>query len=372
MGRLTRAETGGHGGDLAAAAQKFGFRAEDFCDFSSNINPLGPPPGLVEELKKHLSWDLCRYPTPQARELRAALSLYLGIPEEKLLLGNGASELIHLLLLWRKPKQVFIPSPSFSEYERAARLAGAKITRIPLLSHTLPALQKIFRDLSGPGLLVLCNPNNPTGSMIPAALLQEIIGDANTKEIDVLIDESFFPLTGKPPAESSCRLDCTNLWVVVSLTKLWALPGIRLGYLYHPGEKITALTRYGDPWRVNALAQRAGLYCLENKEHLQKTLDLIAKEKEYMQQEFQKINTLTVFPAAANFFLLKCEKEGFSSTALQEFMAARAILIRNAANFPYLDQRYFRVTVRHRADNMRLLKYLGEYLGEKQNFKGED
>lgn len=355
-------ETGGHGGDLFAAARKFGGRAEDFCDFSSNINPLGPPPGLVEELKQHLAWDLGRYPTPQASDLRAALAAWLEVPPQQLLLGNGASELIHFFLLWRRPVQAFLPSPTFSEYERAARLAGAKVKRIPFLSFTLTQLEAALQELPGPGLLVICNPNNPTGSMIPASSLEKILQQAGAKGIDLLLDESFFPLTGKPRAESLCGRHYANLWVVTSLTKLWALPGIRLGFLYNAGEKIAALTRNGDPWRVNALAQRAGLYCLQNSDHLHKSVAFILAEKEHMGQELAKIANLVVFPATANFFLLRCVKEGFSSTALQRYLASRAILIRNAANFPYLDETYFRVTVRCRADNMRLVQGLQAYI----------
>ncbi|MEW5920106.1 MAG: threonine-phosphate decarboxylase CobD [Bacillota bacterium] len=355
------AETGGHGGDLLAAALEFGIRAEDFCDFSSNINPLGPPQGLVDELKQHLEWDLCRYPTPQARDFRSALAGHLDVPEERLLPGNGASELIHLFSLWHRPPQVFIPSPTFSEYERAARIAGAGVKRIPLYPGTLPDPRAVLKELSGPGLLVICNPNNPTGSIIPADSMEEIVRDAGKKEIDVLVDESFFPLTGKSAHESLCGRDYANLWVVTSLTKLWALPGIRLGYLYGSGKKFAALTRNGDPWRVNALAQRAGLYCLGDKDYLRKSLALILEEKDYLRQAFKNFEELVVFPAAANFFLLRCEKSGFSSATLYRFLAARGILIRNAANFPYLDDRYFRVTVRCRADNNRLLEGLRQY-----------
>ncbi|RJX24730.1 MAG: aminotransferase class I/II-fold pyridoxal phosphate-dependent enzyme [Dethiobacter sp.] len=356
-----RAETGGHGGDLQAAALEFGIRAEDFCDFSSNINPLGPPQGLEEELKQHLGWDLCRYPTPQARDFRCSLARHLDLPEERLLLGNGASELIHLFFLWLRPRNAYIPAPSFSEYERAARIGGARIIRYPLHPGALLDPDAMVKQLSGPGALVFCNPNNPTGSFIPPDSLEEIIRESGKKEIDVLVDESFFSLTGRPSSESFSRHKSANLWVVTSLTKLWALPGLRLGYLYGSGKKFEELTRNGDPWRVNALAQRAGLYSLGDSNYLRRTLELIREEKEYLWREFKGIQGLMVFWGEANFFLLRGEKSGFSSTGLYRFMASRGILIRNAANFPFLDDRYFRVAVRCRNENIRLLDGLRQY-----------
>jgi threonine-phosphate decarboxylase len=131
LSTLINDETGGHGGDLAAALKRWNPSGGELVDFSSNINPLGPPPGLVEHLAALLP-QITAYPTPQARELRAKISSYFNVPVERLLLGNGANEMIHLIMLWRRPRRVHIPAPSFSEYERAAKLAGALVETYPL------------------------------------------------------------------------------------------------------------------------------------------------------------------------------------------------------------------------------------------------
>lgn len=356
-------EAGGHGGDLQAAAAEFGLKPADFCDFSSNINPLGPPPGLIKELQNNLSGDLDRYPVPQARVLRSALASFLAISVERLLVGNGANELIHLLFLWARPQRVIIPFPTFSEYERAARLAGAEVRKFPLpLQAASPLERANIKELLAWGdFLVFCNPNNPTGFFYAPETILEIVREAGEKNITILIDESFVFFTGRPLQHAFLANNYPHLWTVVSLTKLWALPGLRLGFLVGPEAKIQLLTQRGDPWRVNALAQRAGIFCLTKPEFLTVSLQMIQAEREYLLRNLRKIKGLKVFPGEANFLLLRGEREDFSSAALFRFLAARGILIRNASNFLGLDQRYFRIAVRQREENKRLLEELSNY-----------
>ena len=395
---IAEGEAGGHGGNVYAAAALHGLRPEDFCDFSSNINPLGPPPGLVLELKRHLEQEICRYPAPQAAPFRSALARELDLPEERLLIGNGANELIHLLFLWKRPKKVLIPAPTFAEYERAARLAGAEVEYFSL--HPEEALSKeklaaqiqaALIQMAGSDLVVFCNPNNPTGMFYSRELLEEIALAAAEKGADIFVDESFFPFTGRPASESFSRSaaasfsgsypcrnadsvtpgssagneipgGCNNLWVVASLTKLWALPGLRLGYLFGPPEGIRGLTENGDPWRVNALAQQAGLYALSQKQYIKDSLELVKREREFLLRELEEIGGLEVYPGEANYLLLRGLDSGFSSEDLCLKLAARGILVRDASNFPALGRSYFRIAVRPRRENLRLLTELRDYV----------
>ncbi len=356
-------ETGGHGGDLQAAAAEFGLKPADFYDFSSNINPLGPPPGLIAELQNNIAGDLDRYPVPQARVLRDALASFLDIPLERLLVGNGASELIHLLILWKRPQRVIIPAPTFSEYERAARLVGAAVRRFPLPLQAGSYLEKtLIKELLAWGdFLVLCNPNNPTGFYYAPETIMDIIREAKEKKITVLIDESFIFFTGRSWQEAFWGRDYPHLWVVASLTKLWALPGLRLGFLAGPASKIQIITQKGDPWRVNALSQRAGLFCLAQAEYLTASLRMIQEERAYLLENLKEIKGLETFAGEANFLLLRGKRDGFSSAALFKFLAARGILIRDASNFPGFDHRFFRIAVRRREENERLLKELANF-----------
>jgi threonine-phosphate decarboxylase len=355
-------ETGGHGGDLARALEHWNPQDGEFLDFSSNINPLSPPSGLVEHLAAFLP-GITSYPTPQARNLRHKLAGFLGVAEDCLLPGNGANELIHLLMLWLRPKRVLIPAPSFSEYERAAMLAGSLVERFPLLPGEEFDPAKIIVKLEQGDLLVFCNPNNPTGRLFRRKDLFKLVKAAKERGAAVLLDESFILLTGCDE-ESLRDLQEAHLWVVLSLTKIWGLPGLRLGCLIGPAQGIHHLAGWGDPWRVNSLAQQAGLFCLEQKGFLEDTLELIQQEREYLGAEISAGGQFQVFEGAANYLLVRGLDFSFRVDLFQAELASSGLLIRRADNFPGLDQRYFRIAVRKRPDNERLLKAIDSWCRE--------
>jgi len=353
-------ETGGHGGDLSAAYARWDPAASEFIDFSSNINPMGPPAGLIEHLAEALP-EIVAYPTPQARELRRRLAQFFNLPEQRLLLGNGANELIHLLMILLRPRRVFVPAPSFSEYERAARLAGAIVERFPLPPGGEPDYNDLIGQLTQGDLLVFCNPSNPTGKLFRRSALLPLIKAAGERGAKVLLDESFIPLTGS--ADESLRdLELDHLWVVISLTKIWGLPGLRLGCLVGPSGEIAEISRWGDPWRVNSLAQEAGLYCLQQENYIGKTLKLIAEERAYLVKQIKATGAFAVFEAAANFLLIRGLDPKFEVERFQADLARMGLLVRRADNFPGLDQRYFRIAVRKRVENERLVEAINRWL----------
>lgn len=347
-------ETGGHGGDIAAALRLWQPDGQELVDFSSNINPLGPPPGLIEHLKEHLA-GMVAYPTPQARDLRHKLSEYFNLPAEQILLGNGATELIHLLMLWRRPPRVFVPAPAFSEYERAARLSGAEVIEYPLPPGKSLDTRKIKASLQRGDMLVFCNPNNPTGSIYERKDLLELVDQAAELGAEVMIDESFIPLTGRP--EQSLALSRqNNLWVIVSLTKIWGLPGLRVGFMSGPTEAISEISQWGDPWRVNFLAQLAGLYCLNRHDYIEESLKLIKNERKFLSRRFMEMGQFKVFEGSANYLLLKALDPTFRVEKFQIDLARRGVLIRRADNFSGLNHLYLRIAVKQRADNLRLVQ----------------
>ena len=353
-------ETGGHGGDLVHAARQWNPEGGRMIDFSSNVNPLGPPEGLLEHLNEALP-EIVNYPTPQARELREKLSRFLGIPENRLIMGNGANELIHLLVLWKRPRRVLIPAPTFSEYERAAHLAGAQVERYSLRPGEKFDPRTLIGRLDYGDLVVFCNPSNPTGMLYGGKELQELVSAAGEKGALVMIDESFIPLTGQP--EKSLRHNASsNLFIALSLTKLWALPGLRLGCLVGPENDVLELTRWGDPWRVNSLAQKAGLYCLDHEDYLEKTLELIKSERRFITERLEETGGFHVFAGAANYLLVQALEPGFDVAHCQERLARRGVLIRRADNFYGLDHTYFRVAVLKRPENRRLTEEMEAYI----------
>lgn len=353
-------ETGGHGGDLQKALTLWNPDGGELVDFSSNINPLGPPPGLLEHLQRALP-DLTAYPTPQARELREGLASFLNVSEKRLLLGNGANELIHLLLMWRRPGRVFVPAPSFSEYERAAMLSCSEVVRYALPPDEEVNLLSYFGNLRQGDLIIFCNPNNPTGRLYPRDEVLALVVAASRQGAEVMIDESFIPLTGRL-GESLRDIECEQLWVIISLTKVWGIPGLRLGCVVGPESSIVHLTRWGDPWRVNYLAQKAGLYCLDHPEHLRESLALIKEEREFLIRNFRDTGAFHVYDGSANYLLLRGLTPEFSVAKYQEFLARRGVLVRRADNFPGLDNFYFRIAVRRRSENLRLLEETKAFL----------
>ncbi|MDY6827403.1 MAG: threonine-phosphate decarboxylase CobD [Bacillota bacterium] len=368
-------ETGGHGGDLSRALSRWN-PGVDLLDFSSNINPCGPPSGLLTHLHRELD-RITAYPVPQARELRKVLAGYLGVPVSRLLLGNGATELIHLLTLWRKPQKVLVPAPSFSEYRRAACLAGAEVEEYPLPPGeefvSLPPVINIERG----DLVVFCNPNNPTGQLYSRRTLLSLADTVKDRRSELLLDESFIPLSGREE-ESLRHREGGGLWIVLSLTKLWSLPGLRLGCLIGPEENIGELTRWGDPWRVNSLAQAAGLYCLKQESFLKKSLEIIGKERSFMKQNLRESGHFKVFEGAANYLLLQGLDFSFDAADLQAYLAKRGLLIRRADNFSGLDKTYFRIAVLRRHDNLRLLRGIDNWFEEgcpgsgQEDWEGEE
>lgn len=354
MTSIKNDETGGHGGDLAAALRRWNPSGGKLVDFSSNINPLGPPPGLIEHLAALLP-EIIAYPTPQARELREKISKYFNVPVERLLLGNGANELIHLMMLWRRPRRVLVPAPSFSEYERAAKLAGSVVEHYPLPPGASFDPEMLAARLEQGDLLVFCNPNNPTGRLYRRSDLVVLIESAEKQGAAVMIDESFIPLTGCPE-ESMQDLQSDSLWVIVSLTKIWGLPGLRLGYAAGPVTDVKEISRWGDPWRVNFLAQKAGLYCLEQKGYIDNTLELVNKERNYLTRRFLETGKFKVYEGSANYLLLEGTDSSFRIDQFQEGLARKGVLVRRADNFPGLNHRFMRIAVKQRPDNLRLLQ----------------
>lgn len=363
-GTIDENKAGGHGGDLLAASRESGLPPEEILDFSSNVNPLGPPPGLHSHLRRRLK-TIINYPEPGAWSLREQLADFLGVDQERLMVGNGANDLLHSLLLWQRPRQVVLPAPTFSEYARAARLAGAEVKQVYQPPGETLQVKEIEKELEEKDWLVLCNPNNPTGRLFPRREIEPLVQAAGQKSASVLVDESFLPLTGREE-ESLRNAEELNsrLWVLLSLTKLWALPGLRLGCLAGPEKEVQSINSLGDPWRVNTLAREAGLFCLQQEDYLGKTLDLLKKERKYLQRGLERAGKFEVYRGEANFLLIRGVEENFRASDLRSFLIKRGLLIRQADNFYGLDSRYFRLAVRRRRENRRLLQGIEEYLNK--------
>lgn len=356
-----------HGGDLVRAAREYGIPVREFLDFSANINPLGPSPRAVRALKENL-WLISHYPDPDCRELRAALSVHLGVAEECLLVGNGAAELIYLLARVLDIRRALVPAPTFSEYGLAVKSHGGAVRYVPMEpagGFTLPAA-RLLHLLPESDALFICTPNNPTGALVERRVLEELLDAAARCGRPVVVDEAFMdfvpererytllPLAGRHP----------HLVLLYSLTKFFALPGLRLGVLAAPPELVRRLREAKDPWSVNALAQVAGTAGLADAEYMAATRRLVAQERDWLRERLNALPGIRALPGAANFLLVDVAGTGLSSTRLVDLLGRRGVLVRDCANFPGLTGQYIRVAVRRREENRVLVEKLNGVLGE--------
>ena len=352
-----------HGGTIYAAARYLGITAEEILDFSASINPLGPPPGVHDAVMAAFG-RVVHYPDPEAKELREALSRHHGLCFENVFPANGSTELIHLLPRLFPGSRALIVAPPFSEYAAALEKAGWDLHYLLLepehgFELSLPDLSARLAD--GFDLLVLANPGNPTGALIPfvrIADLLELCREAGTVPV---IDEAFMDFCEEESAVSLVVNDGRGL-VLRSLTKFYALPGLRLGYAVAAAGVIERLSGLVPPWSVGTLAQAAGVAALADEGYRQKTLRLVAEERALLTAGMTSISGLLPYPSVANYLLVELPG-GITAAELRARLFPRRILIRDCSNFIGLTGRFFRVAVRGREENERLLAALAEVVG---------
>lgn len=361
-----------HGGDIYTAMET-GAAREEILDYSANINPLGIPEGVKRAIRGALA-DCEHYPDPLCRKLARAVSRKEGVPEETLIFGNGAADLIFRLTAALKPKNALIPAPTFAEYEQALKTQGCDV-RI----HTLDpargfALEEDYLcALTGDlDLIFLCNPNNPTGRLIERGFLERVLDVCEEKNIFAVVDECFIDFVEEPAAVTvKDRIShCPRLFILRAFTKNYAMPGLRLGYgICGNSEVRKKLSAAGQPWSVSLLAQEAGVAALREDAYLQEARSLISREKERLVQGLSELG-YQVFAPAANyiFFRLPGREHPDYAGGLCRELAAEGILIRDCANYRGLERGYFRIAVRGEAENLRLLRALNrrERLWQKQ------
>ncbi|MCI0460198.1 MAG: threonine-phosphate decarboxylase CobD [Gemmataceae bacterium] len=332
-----------------------GSEAPGLLDFCVTLNPLGPPPAVLHTLSGGRR-AVARYPDPGCRELVERLAEWHGCPPEQVVVGNGANDLIYLVTRAARPSRVAIAEPTYTEYLRAALVAGAEVT------HWLAAGDD-FRpapfDPEGAELLWLCNPNNPTGQLWPADLLAGWI-HAHPRTL-FAVDEAFLPLTfpGEPDGVSlipwTSRLP--NLVVLRSLTKLYALPGLRLGYAVASPEWAHRLRAQAVPWSVNALAQLAGVAALADDAYQRSTRAWLDSEARSFAGRLAEVDArFRPLPSATSFVLVRLE--GLTAGRVVARLRQRGMAVRDASNFVGLDGRCVRIAARGPEDNTRLLEAL--------------
>lgn len=371
MEKLSKIEPVAHGGNWREAVRRQDKAPDEMLDFSLNINPLGPPPAVLQCLKWNLT-AIQRYPDPESRDVKIALAHYLKVSPENVLVGNGAMEILHWLLPLLRPRQVLVCEPTFGEYRRIAQLNGAAVTTLFLRPQDafLPQPGAILAKLGSAELIFLCRPNNPTGGLIPKNILDEVLELAEHKGVFLVIDESFLDFLPDWQQHTLCGRAVVqdNMLVLRSLTKLFALPGLRLGAAVANAVLVRAMDKLRDPWNVNILAQLAGTVALQQEDYLEQSRSLIRQERDFLHTGLVAL-CLHPFPAVANFVLVDIGPTGPEAYRLTAEAAQRGLLLRDCSAFPGLGPHYIRLAVKDRSANQKLLQVLAEILNNYKHKK---
>ena len=296
------------------------------------------------------------YPDLHSSDLIDGLKKYTGLAESNLIVGNGAIEIIYnFCSTFLSKKRVLIPIPTFGEYEVASKLADCKITFFKTMNLS-KNLNSFISKIPVNGCIFICNPNNPTGSILPKKQLTKIISVAKRKSCLVFVDECFIELV--PQSDHSVlslvkKYD--NLFVLRSLTKSFGLAGIRIGYAGSSKQFIDILKKIKIPWNVNILAQEAGIIAIKNKSHITKSKSIIKKESIFLKKMIANIQGFECNDTSTNFILIKTKQD---STKLQKKLLKYKILIRDCKNFRGLNNHYIRIAIKSHNDNLKLVRAL--------------
>ncbi len=306
-----------HGGNVFSVAQERGWDWRDIADFSASVNPLGPSPAVFDAIRGALDL-IVHYPERDSARLGSALADLWSLDPDQILLGNGATELIYFLARVEPLKGIAAPFPVFSEFHRA------------------------FADAKD-GAIVLTNPVNPTGESIDVARWLNI-------ERTVIVDESFIDFTA---LESAARLieSRSNLFVLRSLTKFYALPGLRLGALIASRETIARWRKLREPWQVNVLAEAAAMSAIADRDHARRTLEFVAEQREKTMSRLLQLPGVHPRPSIANYIYCALD---YRTAPLCAYLADRKILIRNCTGWPGINGEGVRIAVRpdHECDRL--------------------
>ena len=300
-----------------------GLSPEGVVDFSVNTNPLGPSPSVSAAMAKV---PIGRYPDDEAMHLRRALACHHGVGLENIIVGNGSVELIRLAALaYVEPGEaVVVLNPTFGEYEVAGRIMGGNVVeeRSRAQDDFRPDVEAalVAARLNRAKLVFLCNPNNPTGTYQPKEEV-EVLAYGARRSL-VVVDEAYVNFVANPwPSENLIRSD--NVLLLRSMTKDYALTGLRIGYGIADAGVIDALKKVRPPWSVNSVAQAAALVSLQDTEHLARSLAEIEKGKRYLLQELPRLG-LQVLPSQANFLLMRVgNARGFRLALLRKGFCVR-------------------------------------------------
>ncbi len=352
-----------HGSDLEKIAAYYQIPKEDIVLFGANVNPLGLSERAKKELTAHLD-IITRYPDRNYTSLKETIAGYCKTDSSFVVVGNGSTELISLLIACRSPKKTLILGPTYSEYSRELSFTGGQISYYYLeeaddFRLNLPDLKKKLN--SSIDMLILCNPNNPTSSAICTDDLEEILCLCSRHHIFVMIDETYVEFAPQDVSITAMPLidRYDNLMIIRGVSKFFAAPGLRFGYGITSNKAFhDALIRVQNPWSLNSIGAFLGEILLTDTHYISRTRQLIRTERERMYQELSRIPAYKPYPAYANFQLVRILQKSFSSSDVFEAAIRRNMMIRDCSSFKNLNGQFFRFCHMLPDENDRLIACL--------------
>ena len=335
-----------HGGDI--------YRNRIRLDFSVNVNPLGIPGSVKESLRTAVD-DCEKYPDILSSGLKKAVGKAINAPDDELLFGNGASEIFMAIVHALRPKRMVIPVPSFYGYEHVSKAVESEILFYRLdAGNGFSADEGLLGTLDGADMLFFTNPNNPTGRLTDRKYIRRLLDVCLKKGVRVVLDECFMPFCGEENSMLGEYGNYPNLMIVRAFTKIFSIPGVRLGYMICSDKKmIEKISSQLPEWNISVFAQKAGEACAKEGGFIRKTVEYIGRERTRLSDGLKGLG-IKVFLSDADFLLI------YTEIPLYDELLKRGILIRDCKNFRGLEKGYYRIAVKNETDNKELLREVGE------------
>jgi threonine-phosphate decarboxylase len=350
----------GHGGNIHALAQRLGCRLEEIIDVSSNINPLGPPPGLMAHLKENMA-VIGRLPEVDSRGMTAQMAASLGVDPECILAGAGTTQFIYTLFPALASRRVLIVGPTYADYADACRMhhVEPQYFLTDAQDRFQPDGVRLEKHAGKFDTVVICNPNNPTGVLISKADLSALC--RRHPGTRFVIDESYLPFVPEGEAQSMVASGLENVIVLHSLSKIYRLPGLRIGFAAGAASVIARLGRCITPWSLNTLAQTAVAYICEHGEEMEafigRTRTYVVDERQRFFERLRGSSGLTGYPSQTSYFLIRLPEAMTAAVVCARFARER-ILVRDCSNFFGLSERFIRVAIHQKEENDKIAAML--------------
>lgn len=350
----------GHGGNIYDLAQELGCHPSEIMDMSSNMNPLGPCPDLVTLLQENIN-TITKLPEVDANRTVNAFAGRYHIDPERVVAGNGTTQFIYSIPRVLGTKRALIFGPTYADYADACVMHHIPYDYITAeesadFEHDISTVE---REIQGYDTVFICNPNNPTGNIIPAANLEQLC--KSHADVNFVIDESYLMFVDGSNTQSMVKTMLPNVMVLNSLSKFFAIPGLRIGFLISSPVIIKKFKTYLLPWSVNSLAQMAVQYLMkqtvEVETFIDNTLTFIAQEKDILFETFKNSSFIKIFPSTTCFILARLYGN-LTADGLGNHLSQDRILIRNCANFNGLSDRFIRFSLKTSEINRMFAKKL--------------